>query len=103
MPDDLDWRTGTMAALADALLSVRSRKEVELLMRDLCTRRELEEMARRWEVAQLLDQDLPYREISERTGVSTTTVTRISQWLHHGTGGYRLALDRTKRRKRASK
>ena len=100
LPDEFDWRTATMAALADALLSVRNRREVELLMRDLCTRRELEEMGKRWEVAQLLDEDLSYREISERTGVSTTTVTRISQWLHHGTGGYRLALDRTKRGQR---
>ena len=25
---------------------------------------------------------------------STATVTRVAQWLRHGTGGYRIALDR---------
>ena len=63
-------------------------------LRDLCTRRELTEMAHRWAVAQLLDRGLPYREISEQVGASTATVTRINEWLHHGTGGYRLVLDR---------
>jgi uncharacterized protein YerC len=45
-------------------------------------------------VAQLVEQGLPYLEISERTGASTTTVTRVAYWLKHGEGGYRLALDR---------
>jgi TrpR-related protein YerC/YecD len=51
-------------------------------------------MSQRWHIARLLEQGLPYREISEQTGSSTATVTRISQWLRHGEGGYRLVLDR---------
>jgi TrpR-related protein YerC/YecD len=51
-------------------------------------------MAHRWEVARLLEQGLPYLEIAERTGASTTTVTRVAHWLRHGEGGYRQALDR---------
>ena len=39
---------------------------------------------------------LPYVEIAQRTGASTTTVTRVAHWLRHGEGGYRLALDRLK-------
>ncbi len=35
-----------------------------------------------------------YGEVSRLTGASTATVTRIAQWLHHGTGGYREALER---------
>ena len=45
----------------------------------------------------LLDEGLPYTEISRKTGASTATVTRIAQWLHHGTGGYREALARQAR------
>jgi len=52
-------------------------------------------MAHRWQVARLLEQGLPYLEIAERTGASTTTVTRVAHWLRHGEGGYRRALDRT--------
>ena len=47
-------------------------------------------MAHRWQVARLLEQGLPYLEIAERTGASTTTVTRVAHWLRHGEGGYRL-------------
>jgi uncharacterized protein YerC len=45
-------------------------------------------------VARLLEKGLPYLEISDRTGASTTTVTRVAHWLRHGEGGYRAALDR---------
>jgi TrpR-related protein YerC/YecD len=83
-----------MEALFDAVKALRTRAEVERFLRDLCTLSELEAMAHRWEVARLLEQGLPYLEIAERTGASTTTVTRVAHWLRHGEGGYRLALDR---------
>ena len=83
-----------MRELFDAMLALETRAELERFFRDLCTLSELEAMAHRWQVAQLVDQGLPYLEISERTGASTTTVTRVAHWLRHGEGGYRLALDR---------
>ena len=84
-----------MVDLFDAVKTLRTRAEVEHFLRDLCTLSELEAMAHRWEVARLLDEGLPYLEIAQRTGASTTTVTRVARWLRHGEGGYRLALDRT--------
>jgi TrpR-related protein YerC/YecD len=51
-------------------------------------------MSSRWMVVRLLVDGIPYREINERTGVSTATITRINQWLQHGTGGYRSMLER---------
>jgi uncharacterized protein YerC len=45
-------------------------------------------------VARFLELELPYVEIAERTGASTTTVTRVAHWLKHGEGGYRVALSR---------
>ena len=91
-----DWKTESTDALLDALMSLESRDEVGRFLRDLCTRHELEELTARWTVVQLLDDGLSYRRIAEATGVSTTTITRINEWLHHGTGGYRIALDRSK-------
>jgi uncharacterized protein YerC len=41
-------------------------------------------------------------EIAERVPTSTATVTRVAQWLRHGTGGYRIALERVGRRRRPS-
>ena len=89
------WRTKQMTALFDALLTLESRSELEAFLRDLCTLSELEAMAHRWEVAKLVERGLPYLEVAERTGASTTTVTRVAHWLRHGEGGYRLALERT--------
>ena len=83
-----------MKALFDAIQSLEGANETESFFRDLCTLSELEAMAHRWEVARLLEQGLPYLEIAERTGASTTTVTRVAHWLRHGEGGYRQALDR---------
>lgn len=79
------------------IASLRTSAEARRFFRDLCTRSELEAMAHRWEVAKLLDQGLPYLEVAKRAHASTTTVTRVAQWLRNGEGGYRLALQRRRR------
>jgi TrpR-related protein YerC/YecD len=86
-----------MTELFDAMRSLKSRLELEIFMRDLCTLGELEAMAHRWQVARLVHQGLPYTEIAEKTGASTATVTRVAHWLNHGEGGYRIAIDKVKK------
>ena len=93
------WQTKEITELCEAVASLRSAEEASRFLRDLCTRSELEAMAHRWQVARLLDEGLPYLEISRRTRASTTTVTRVAHWLRYGEGGYRLVLDRLKRRR----
>ncbi len=83
--------------LYTTIASLRTADEARRFFRDLCTRSELEAMAHRWEVAKLLDAGLPYLEVARRAHASTTTVTRVAQWLHNGEGGYQLALKRRKR------
>ena len=80
--------------MCEAIASLRSPEEVGVYLRDLCTLSELEAMAHRWQVGRLLEEGLPYLEISKRTHASTTTVTRVAHWLRYGEGGYRLVLDR---------
>ncbi len=84
-------------ALASAIARLRTEDEVRRFLRDLCTLPELEALAHRWQTVQLLEQGVPYVEIAERVPTSTATVTRVAQWLRHGTGGYRIALDRGRR------
>src|SRR5687768_11838762 len=88
-----------LAELADALLSLRTRDEAQRFLRDLCTLPELEALSHRWQTVRLLEQHVPYLEIAERVPTSTATVTRVAQWLRHGTGGYRIALERIARRR----
>ncbi len=80
--------------LADAFQSLRTRDEVTRFLRDLCTLPELEALTHRWQTARLVDQGVPYLEVAARVPTSTATVTRVAQWVRHGTGGYRLALER---------
>ena len=95
-----DWRTPAILDLLATIVRLRDVAEAERFFRDLCTRAELETMAHRWEVAKLLDEGLTYLEVAERARASTATVTRVAQWLRHGEGGYRLAIERRKRRSR---
>src|SRR5918992_4149377 len=90
--------------LADAVLTLRTRDEARRFLRDLCTLPELEALAHRWQTARLVAENVPYLEIARRVPTSTATVTRVAQWLRHGTGGYRVSLERTKgeRKKKAA-
>ena len=84
----------TLAPLLDALLAMRTPREMGIFLDDLCTPAELEAIADRWRVVPLLMADTPYREIHDRTGVSVTTIGRIARSLSFGSGGYRLAAGR---------
>jgi TrpR-related protein YerC/YecD len=92
--DPTEWRSDDTSDLLDTILALPDRPAAERFFRDLCTLRELHDLAQRWHVVRLLDDGIPYAEISRRTGASTATVTRIAGWLNHGTGGYREALER---------
>ena len=86
--------------LADAVLTLRTSDETRRFLRDLCTLGELEALAHRWQIAQLVAQGRPYLEIAESVRTSTATVTRVAHWLRHGAGGYAVALERTGKRKK---
>ena len=91
-----NWKTAKIKRLAKALCSVTQEKDMLSFMRDLCTIEEMGEMGNRWEAVQILGQGKSYREIASKTGMSTTTVTRIAHWLKHGEGGYSTALKKKK-------
>ena len=82
------------SALYQAILTLTSAEECRAFFRDLCTPAELEALADRWAVVELLRQELPYREIHRLTGVSVTTVGRVARYLSAGNGGYALAATR---------
>lgn len=81
--------------LCAALMTPRDIGEMRRLLVDLCTPAEIRTLAERWHVARLLDgTDLPYRDIQEATGVSTTTIVRVARFLKQEPNqGYRRALD----------
>lgn len=80
--------------LCTALAALRSADEVRAFLKDLCTPAEIQAMADRWGVVDLLRRDLPYREIHRRSGVSVTTIGRVARFLMRGNGGYERAAQR---------
>jgi TrpR-related protein YerC/YecD len=82
--------------LVGAILTLRSVEECRAFLRDLCTPAELQAMADRWAVVELLERGLPYREIHKQTGVSVTTIGRVARYLTSGNGGYRAVTERLK-------
>ncbi|HVC02400.1 MAG TPA: YerC/YecD family TrpR-related protein [Steroidobacteraceae bacterium] len=81
-------------ALYGAILALRGAEECRSFFRDLCTPAELQAMADRWAVVELLGRGLAYREIHKQTGVSVTTVGRVARFLTAGNGGYRAIAER---------
>ncbi len=80
--------------LFKAILSLESVEEAEDYFRDLCTIDELKAMSERWQIAKLVYKGMPYREIAEKLGVSTTTISRVAVWVFHGENGYKNVLDK---------
>ncbi|HLC43758.1 MAG TPA: YerC/YecD family TrpR-related protein [Patescibacteria group bacterium] len=78
--------------LYEALAKIDKPKDMALFLRDLLTFEEIEEASRRLLIAKNLKKGKSTRDIAKEFGVSTTTVVRINYWLHHGMGGYDLAL-----------
>lgn len=83
--------------LFDAILRLESREECYKFFEDICTIKELKSLAQRLHVAKLLDKNKTYQYIKEKTGASTTTITRISSTFEYGSGGYKLILDKLKK------
>ena len=88
------WNNKLTQNLFAAILKLKDQKEAKKFFRDLLTEPELIEFGKRWQAAQMLNNKVSYSEIIDKTGLSSTTVARISKWLKAGCGGYRLILDR---------
>ena len=77
--------------LFNALVSLSDVKECEEFIYDLCTSVEIEEMSRRLKAPQMLSCGSPYTDVVSATGLSTTTISRVSRSLKSG-NGYRSIL-----------
>ena len=80
--------------LFDAILSLQSREECSKFFEDICTVKEMLDLAQRLDVAALLNRGVSYQTIAQRVNVSTATISRVSRCLNYGSGGYKMALER---------
>ncbi len=84
----------SMDRLFQSILNLQSIEECYSYFEDLCTVKELQDMAQRLDTAVLLSQGCSYQQICEQVGVSTATVGRVSKCLNYGSGGYLAALNK---------
>lgn len=80
--------------LLSVLAELSTPEEVEAFLLDLCTLKEIADLSQRLEVARLLDSGESYLSVQQRTGASSTTVSRVSKCLNGSAGGYRAVLAR---------
>ena len=86
--------TASVERLFTALASLDSKEEIRQFLEDLCTVKEILDMAQRLDVAVLLEQGVNYQTISQQVNVSTATISRVSKCLNYGSGGYRNVLEK---------
>lgn len=76
------------------ILNLQTVEECYAYFEDLCTVKEIQDMAQRLDTAILLKEGMSYQKISEQVDISTATIGRVSKCLNYGSGGYASAIAR---------
>ena len=92
-------RTEEVNYLFEAILTLENAEECYQFFEDICTVNELLSIAQRFEVASMLRNNNTYIEISENTGASTATISRVNRSLNYGNDGYDMVFRRIKENK----
>ena len=72
--------------LYDLIASIDDPQICRALFEDLCTAKELENMAERCWAAKLLMEGNTYNQVMERSDISTATLSRVSRCVQYGKG-----------------
>lgn len=75
-------------ALFNSILKLQTIDDCEIFFEDLCTYKEVEQMAQRIRAAKLLLEGNTYAKVIEDTEISSATLSRVSRCINHGPGGY---------------
>ena len=87
-------KTQSIDRLFETILNLNTKEECRAYLEDLCTVKELQDMAQRLDTAILLSRGCSYKKIMEQVDVSTATIGRVSKCLNYGSGGYQKAISR---------
>ncbi len=89
-------RSESVDRLFEAIASLQNKEDCYRFFEDVCTIKEIQDMAQRFDVALLLDEGVNYQQIAKEVGVSTATISRVSRCLNYGSGGYQEAIEKRK-------
>lgn len=80
--------------LLDIILDIKDKELLYRFFEDLLTIKEIQDMASRLKIAKLLYDKVPYNQITEITGASAATISRINKSLVYGANGYLRILEK---------
>ena len=72
------------------IAQVTDPEDIRALFDDLCTRKEIENMAERVFAARLLLEGNTYNQVIARANISSATLSRVSRCVQYGSGYSRL-------------
>ena len=73
-------------ALVELIASITTPADCKALLQDLCTAKELDNMAERVFAAKLLLEGKTYNQIMELADISSATLSRVSRCVQYGEG-----------------
>ena len=88
----VDFHSESLERLYQAILNIETKEECEAFFEDICTIKELQDLAQRLDTAVLLEKGVNYQNISKEVGVSSATISRVNRCLQYGKGGYEAAI-----------
>ena len=68
------------------LVKIDNVEDMENLFADLCTKKEVENMAERLHAAELLIGGNTYTQVMSQVNISSATLSRVSQCVQYGSG-----------------
>ena len=90
----MNIRSESVDRLFQAILHLHNEEECYAFFEDLCTIKEIQDMAQRLDTAVLLLKGHSYQKITEQVNISTATIGRVNKCINYGSGGYKLAIER---------
>ena len=88
--------TNDMDYFFKGVLSLKNIDDCYKFFEDICTIKEMQDLAQRMDVARLLAEGKVYSEIAKITGASSATISRVNKCLMYGSDGYKEILERIK-------
>lgn len=92
--DPTIWDDEAAKEFLAGIMALDNKSVAEAFLADILTASEIKEFGNRLKTAKMLRANKSYDEIRSATGMSTTTIARVSEWLKTGAGGYDLILRR---------
>ncbi|MBQ0110560.1 MAG: TrpR-related protein YerC/YecD [Oscillospiraceae bacterium] len=86
--NSIDRLFKTISALEDE-------NECRAFFEDLCTIKEIQDMAQRLDTAVLLSKGYSYQKIADEVKISTATICRVNRALNYGSDGYKKVIEKT--------